>query len=178
MFFDTDNNPSTGYAPPIGSEMLIQSGYSYQEKNGNFNDGVGINGLNWLCLPAAPGTNFEFRLSRSATFQDTTPVFTTNIIQFLFQGMTPSFVVENTAPASGGTIGYTNTTAVSVPPLPLGKLAIAGLTGKKAAIVWDPPGTLQSCTNLTNASWTNVPSAASPFVIPVSGTSQFFRLTQ
>jgi len=47
-------NPGTGYSA-IGSEMLIQSGYSYQEKDGSFNDNYGINGLNWKCLPASPG---------------------------------------------------------------------------------------------------------------------------
>jgi len=176
MFFDTDNDPTTGYSA-IGSEMLIQSGYSYQEKNGNFNDGVSINGLNWLCLPAAPGTNFEFRLARSATFQDTTPVFTTNVFQFLFQGMTPGFVVENTAPAGGGTIGYTNMTPMSVPPLPPGKLAIDNLRGGNAAIVWDPPGTLQFSTNIIRPSWTSIPAATSPYVVPASGGSQFFRLS-
>jgi hypothetical protein len=177
MFFDTDNNPATGYSA-IGSDMLIQSGYSYQEKNGNFNDGVSINGLNWLCLPAAPGTNFEFRMSRSATFQDTTPVFTTNAFQFLFQGMTPGFIVENTAPAGGGTLGYTNMTPVSVPPLPLGKISISSLPSGNAAIAWDLPGTLQFCTNLANPSWTTLPAATSPYVAPVSGKSQFFRLIQ
>jgi Immunoglobulin domain len=179
MFFDTDNNPSTGYQPPIGSEMLVQSGLAYQEKDGNFNDGYGINGLNWLSLPATPGTNFEFQMSMAATFgEDGFPVFTTNAIQFLFQGMDPNFDVVNTVPASGGTISYTNVSPVSLAPLPLGKLAVDRLSGGNAAIVWYPPGTLQSCTNLTNPTWTNIPSATSPYVVPASVKSQFFRLTQ
>ena len=41
MFFDTDNNSSTGYQV-WGSELLVQSGYAYQEKNGGFNDGVAL----------------------------------------------------------------------------------------------------------------------------------------
>jgi hypothetical protein len=180
MFFDTDNNPTTGYQAvggEIGSEMLIQSGYSYQEKDGNWVDGFGINGLNWLCLPASPGTNFEFQLSRSATFgEDGTPVFTTNIFNFLFQGMTPGFVVENQAPLSG-VISYTNVTFPTVPSLPLSGLSISPLSGGQAAIVWSPPGTLQSASAL-NGSWTNLPAATSPYVIPVTGAGQFFRLTQ
>jgi hypothetical protein len=175
MFFDTDNNPGTGYAA-FGSDMLVQSGYSYQEKDGGFNDGYGINGLNWLCLPAAPGTNFEFRLSKSATFgQDGTPVFSTNLINFIFQGATPSFTVENTAPLSG-VLSYTNSGAASPAALPLGVLAISALAGGQAAVVWDPPGTLQASSSLAPASWTNLTSAASPYVIPVLGTNQFFRL--
>lgn len=176
MFFDTDNNPATGYSA-IGSDMLIQSGYSYQEKDGSFNDGYSINGLNWLCLPASPGTNFEFRLSKAATFgQDGTPVFTTNVLNFIFQGMTPGFVVENEVPPSGE-LSYTNATPVSPAALPVGQLSIAALAGSQAAIVWDPPGTLQE-SSAPSGPWTNQPAATSPYVIPVSGTSQFFRLTQ
>ncbi len=179
MFFDTDNNIGTGYGPgALGSEMLIQSGYGYQEKNGGFNEG-GINGLNWFCLPAAPGTNFEFSISKAATFAtDSTPVFTTNVLNFIFQGMNTSFVVVNQVPVGGGVITYNDTTSVPVAPLPLGKLAIATLPAKQAAIVWDLPGTLQVSSSLAGGSWTNVPAASSPYVIPASGGNQFFRLTQ
>jgi len=176
MFFDTDNNAGTGYSA-IGSDLLVQSGYSYQEKDGNFNDGFGINGLNWLCLPQAPGTNFEFQLSKAATFgEDGTPVFTGNVINFLFQGMTPGYVVLNQAPAFG-VISYTNMTNTTVAPLPLGTLSLSALPGRQAAVVWNPPGTLEMSSSLTG-SWTNMPSATSPYVIPVSGTKQFFRLSQ
>jgi hypothetical protein len=158
--------------------MLIQSGYSYSEKNGSFNDFLGINNLNWLCLPQAPGTNFEFQLSKAATFgDDGTPVFSTNIINFIFQGMTPGFAVENTVPASG-VLSYTNITPPTVSALPLGKLSIAALSGNQAAVAWDPPGILQESGSLAGGSWTNLPSATSPYVIPASGKTQFFRLTQ
>ena len=176
MLFDTDNDAGTGYSA-IGSEFLVQSGFAYQEKDGNFNDGFGINGLNWLCLPQAPGTNFEFQLSKAATFgEDGTPVFTANVINFLFQGMTPGFVVLNQAPASG-VISYTNMTTTMAGPLPLGKLTMSALPGRQAAVVWNPPGTLQVSSSLTGP-WTNLPPATSPYVIPVSGAKQFFRLSQ
>jgi hypothetical protein len=176
MFFDTDNDAGTGYSA-VGSEMLVQSGSSYQEKDGNFNDGFGIIGLNWLCLPQAPGTNFEFQLSKAATFgEDGTPVFTANVINFLFQGMTTGFVVLNSAPASG-VISYTNMTSTTVAPLPLGKLSISSLPGRQVAVVWNPPGTLQVSSSLTGP-WTDIPPATSPYVIPFSGTKQFFRLSQ
>jgi hypothetical protein len=181
MYFDTDNNEATGFAVNgvLGSEMLIQSGGGYQEKNGTFNDGYGINGLDWLCLPAEPGTNFEFEFSRAATFgQDGTAVFSTNVINFIFLGQTPGFVAENWVPPIGsGFLSYTNVTAPSVAALPLGNLAIDSLFGGQVAIVWQPPGSLQASTNL-NGSWTNVPAATSPYVIPVAGTGQFFRLSQ
>ena len=180
MFFDTDNNPGTGYGA-IGSELLVQSGFSYQEKNGGFNDNAPLNGLNWLCLPAAPGTNFEFRLSRAATFQDATLVFSTNQINFMFQGQTPGWALENQAPPSGApssAISYTNTTPPSVAPLPLGQLSVSALPGGQAAIVWDLPAGLQQSSSLGGGSWTNLPAATSPYVIPASGAKQFFRLAR
>jgi len=175
MFFDTDNNAASGFSV-FGSELLIQSGFSYQEKNGGFNEGS-INGLNWTCLPAAPGTNFEFSISRAATFNsDSTAVFPTNVLNFVFQGMTPGFVPVNLAPASG-VISFTNTAVVNVPSLPLGRISIQSLSGGKIAVAWDQPGTLQSRGSLTSGTWTNVAGAISPYVISALGTQSFFRLS-
>jgi hypothetical protein len=156
--------------------MLIESGFGYQEKNGNFNDGTGINGLNWLCLPAAPGTNFEFSISRAATFaSDNAAVFTTNVLNFQFVGLMTTFVPANRAPSSGA-ISFTNMPTVNVPSMPPGLLAIERLAGGQVALVWDSPGKLQARPSLSGGSWTNVPTA-SPHVIPASGTQMYFRLT-
>jgi hypothetical protein len=177
MFFDTDNNPSTGYSA-IGSDLLVQSGYSYHEAAGSFNDGTGINGLNFLSLPASPGTNFEFQMSTAATYgAGNAPLFTTNLINFIFQGMTPGFVVENTVPASG-LLSYTNVIPPTIAPLPVGKLAIYALPGKKAVVAWDQAVTLQESSLVTGGVWTNLPAATSPYVIPLTGGNQFFRLSQ
>src|SRR5882672_4218379 len=45
IFVDADNSVATGYGAGgyVGSEMLIQGGAAYQEKNGGFNEGD-ING--------------------------------------------------------------------------------------------------------------------------------------
>jgi hypothetical protein len=177
MFFNTDANPNTGYSA-IGSELLIQSGFSYQQKNGGFNEG-GINGINWTSLPLAPGNDFEFRFSRLATFaSDGTPVFPTNELTFLFQGMTPAFAVVNQAPWDGSLLSYTNGTPLSVPALPLGQLAASSVPGANIAIVWDPPGVLQFKGSLSNDTWTNLPAATSPYIVPASGGARFFRLAQ
>jgi len=179
LYFDTDNNINDGYEPgTIGSELLIQSGYSYDERGGTFG-GPGIDGLNFLCLPASPGTNFEFQLSRSAVFaSDLTPVFATNLINFVFQGWTPSYNPENQAPP-GGVISYVNITPPTVAPLPLGGVGISSLADGQDALFWNSPGTVQSATNLAGP-WTNVSAATSPYVIPTttSGSGQFFRLAQ
>jgi hypothetical protein len=176
MFFNTDGDPNTGYSA-IGSDLLIQSGFGYDEKSGGFNDGS-INGLGWTRLPATPGTDFEFSFSRAATFaSDSTPVFPTNVITFLFQGMTPAFAVLNQAPADGGLISYTNAAPLDIPGLPLGRIAISNLPRGNIALVWDS-GTLQSSDSLTDNSWTNMPAAISPYIIPSTEGQRFFRLAR
>lgn len=177
MFFDTDNNASTGYGT-IGSELMVQSGDAYQEKNGGYNEGETLVGLNWLSLPASPGTNFEFRMCKAATFSDGTPVFTTNILNFLWEAANTSFVVQNIVPAGGGEVSYTNVPPVSVAALPLGSLALFNLKIGQAAVVWNPPGTLQVSSMLKGSAWTSLPSATSPYIIPITSTNQFFRLSQ
>src|SRR5262249_55084210 len=62
MFFDTDSYIGTGFPVLgyIGSEMLIQGGAAYDERNGKFNNGT-VNSLGWQSAPAAPATEFEVR---------------------------------------------------------------------------------------------------------------------
>lgn len=88
-FFDGDNDSGTGYNVDglgiFGSEMLVQAGAGYQEKNGGFNEG-GINGLDWLAAANGTSTEFEFRVSRAATYaSDGDPVFTDTSIELLLQ---------------------------------------------------------------------------------------------
>src|ERR1035441_10152806 len=99
----------------------------------------------------------------------------------MFQGQTPGWALENQAPPSGApssAISYTNTTPPSVAPLPLGQLSVSALPGGQAAIVWDLPAGLQQSSSLGGGSWTNLPAATSPYVIPASGAKNFFRLAR
>jgi len=177
LYFDTDNNVNTGHLPgTIGAELLAQSGAGYQEKNGGFNEG-GINGLDWACLPASPNLDFEFSFSQLATYaSDGLPVFTTNVLNFHFEGQTTSWAAVNEAPPSG-VLSYTNV-SVTVPPLPLSKLAASPLPGPRVAITWEGAGSLQAIDSLKGGSWTTLPNAVSPYVIPASATQQWFRLAQ
>ena len=173
FFFDTDNNPTTGYTAWGGAEMLIQGGAGYQEKNGAFNEGD-INALDWLCIPADSSTNFEFRISRAATYaNDNLPVFTTNIINFAFDAENTSYQSVNRVPTSGS-LSYT---LVEAPPIEPGPLGIS-FAGGQVHVTWVGPGTLQSCGSLVNAQWTNVPSAGGQYVIPATAAEQYFRLAQ
>ena len=57
IFLDADNSVGTGFgAGGLGSEMLIQGGAGYQEKNGGFNEG-GISGLGWAAPRPGPEHN-------------------------------------------------------------------------------------------------------------------------
>jgi len=107
-FFNGDNNTGTGYsAHGTGSEMLIQGGVGYQEMNGGFNEGA-INGLNWAGLPDGAATEFEFRVSRNATFVNTgTPVFSSDGFTITLESETPNFVPTEWYPPSGGGVAYT-----------------------------------------------------------------------
>jgi hypothetical protein len=177
IYYDTDNDANTGHLPgSVGAELLTQSGLGYQEKNGGFNEG-GINGLNWSCLPATTNSDFEFSISRAATYaSDNLPVFTTNVVNVHFQGQTPNFAVVNDAPPFG-VVSYTNVDFV-VPTLPVSRLAASPLASNRMAVVWEGTGTLQAKDSLTSGSWTNVPSATSPYVPPTTPGPLFFRLTQ
>jgi hypothetical protein len=175
-YYDTDNDMNTGHLPGVlGAELLTESGGGYQEKNGDFNEGD-INGLNWSCLPASPNLDFEYSISRAATYaSDNLPVFTTNVLNVHFQGQTTGWAAVNEAPP-GGMISYTNVD-ITMPTLPLSRLAANLLSGNRVAVTWEGTGTLQ-VGSLTSGSWTSLPTATSPYIPPASPGPLFFRLTQ
>ncbi len=186
LFFDTDNNNGTGYSA-IGSEFLQQSSSFYQERGGTFSSEgqVLVNmAAGYLIRPNVRETtfpaDFEFRYPRNAAFSAASGgglVFSTNVVNFLWQGQTPGFVPVNVASINGGVISYTNTVQTVVPPLPLGGLSIGTGPGHNVAVTWDTPATLQTVDSLNNT-WTNVPAAAVPYITPAAPGQQFFRLTK
>ena len=86
ILIDADNNPGTGFtASGLGSEMLIEGGAGYQQKNGGWNEG-GITGLGWAAAPAGAATQFELRVARTATYaSDNAPVFSGDTIALLLE---------------------------------------------------------------------------------------------
>jgi len=104
IFIDADNDATTGFAIIVGSEMLIQGGAGYQEKNGGFNEG-GINGLDWAAAPSGTGMEFEARISRRATFaSDGQPVFGNPLIALLLEAEDSNFTRRETAPDGEGLV--------------------------------------------------------------------------
>jgi len=171
LFVDADpENP--GYSTwGIGSELLVQQGAGYQQKNGAFNEG-GIEGLDFSMAPTGTGTAFELRISRSARYaSDQLPVFVADTIRFFLETENTSFATTDTAPDSGG-LEYT---FVPVSPAELGPLAIS-LSGGEILLTWPGPGTLQARDSLTSGSWTDVPDAVSGVTLPIGAGPQFYQL--
>jgi hypothetical protein len=174
IFLDADNNTGTGYSFRIGSEMLIQGGGGYQEKNGGFNEGD-INGLDWAIEPGGVGTDFEFRFSRNATYaKDGQPVFTNSTIGIVFDAEDTSFRTVDTAPDSGG-LFYT---LFDAPSAPLGRLRFETGPLGELTIQWPGPGVLEARTSLTSGQWETVWDLPPPYFIDIAEGQRFYRLMQ
>ena len=171
LFIDGDNNAGSGYSFRLGSEMLVQSGGGYQQKNGGFNEG-GINGLDWAISPEGVGTDFEFRISRKATFaSDGLPVFTAPAVGLVFDAENTSFQTVDTAPDSGGLV-YT---FFDAPSTTLGQLRFETDPFGELTINWSGPGVLQSRASLTSGQWETIWSQPSPYDVVTPAGQQFFR---
>ncbi len=172
IFVDGDNS-SSGYPFRIGSEMLIQGGAGYQQKNGTFNEGA-INGLDWAIQPGGVGADFEFRISRNATYaSDGLPVFTAPAIGLVFDAENTSFQTVDTAPDSGGLL-YTLS---DVPGETLGRLQMAKDAFGEVTVRWSGAGILQSRASLTEGQWTNVdPTDPNAYFVGTPTGQAFFRL--
>ncbi|MFO1501438.1 MAG: hypothetical protein U1G07_24125 [Verrucomicrobiota bacterium] len=126
VFVNGDGDSATGYgAHGTGSEMVIQNGTGYQEKNGGFNDGSVIQDLGWAVAPAQPGSQFEFRMSRAAKFEDGTGVFTSDTISLLLESENPNYSEVDVA-KDDGPLEYTLDAA---PPAASGQSELVSVTG-------------------------------------------------
>jgi len=167
LFVDGDLNARTGYPVTgtlFGSEMMIESGYGYDQRNGSFNAGSILN-LGWAIAPSVSTNEFEFEVSLAALYPDSTKVFGTNAIRLLLQDDRG----PETAVATG--IEYV------ISPPQLGPLFINQSNGI-ISIVWTSPGTLEYTASLLAGQWTNLNSVTSPYIFQAGSGPQFFRLTQ
>jgi hypothetical protein len=172
LFIDADSTLATGYAVGgIGSEMLIQSGVGYQEKDGGFNEGD-INGLDYAIAPSGNATDFEFRFSRSATYAASgLPVFTTNTLTFVLEAESSGFATKDLAPDSGGfmfAISNSNQAA---------SLVITR-NQDQVTISWSGQGKLQSRPSLTTGNWQEITNAPNPYLFQITNSVGFFRVVQ
>ena len=164
LFFDTDVNARTGYPVSgalFGSEMMIESGYGYDQRNGSFNNGS-VSGLGWAIAPAASTNEFEFRVSLAALYPDSTRVFGTNALRLLLQ--------DDRGPEVAVATGI----EYEISPPPLGPLDISE-SNSVINLAWTGGGTLQSAASPAG-DWANVANAVSPYRLTVGAGQQFFRL--
>jgi hypothetical protein len=172
FFFDADANRSTGYSFGVGSEMLVQGGAGYQEKNGGFNEG-GIDGLDWLMGPSGVASEFEFRLSRHATYaSDGLRVFTNNAIAFVFDAENTSFQTVDLLPDSGGLF----TPLAEPPALTPGPLTLSLNEFGETTLSWPGTAMLQVRASLSGGDWQTILDGTGPLVISLDGARGFYRL--
>ncbi|MBI2927118.1 MAG: hypothetical protein HYY24_15590 [Verrucomicrobia bacterium] len=128
IFIDADGNPTTGYNLDgrfFGSELLLESGVGYQQKNGAFNEG-GIDGLDWAAAPRGAATDFEIRISRQAKYAaDGLPVFSGDAVGILLEAENAQYLTIDTAPDDDG-LAYTLTPA---PPVATSNSTLITLAG-------------------------------------------------
>ncbi len=174
IFIDADNSVETGYSfRGIGSDMLIQSGSGYQEKNGGFNEGA-IDNLDWRMAPEGVADDFELRFSRKARYSnDGEPVFVGDTIALFLESEDTSFQSVDVAPDVEPILH----TLSSVPPSDLGTLGFER-TATGIRLSWDNAGRLQATDSLSTPNWQDVASATSPYEAQASGTARFYRLTE
>ncbi len=166
LFFDTDMNVETGYPVAgalFGSEMMIESGYGYDQRNGGFNAGS-VSGLGWAIAPTLSTNEFEFRVSLAALYPDNTRVFGTNALRLLLQ--------DDRGPEVAVATGI----EYELSPPPLGPLDISQ-SNSMVNLTWPGGGTLQSAAS-PGGGWTNVVNAVSPYSLTVGSGQQFFRLAR
>jgi hypothetical protein len=166
LFIDTDLNAQTGYlvaGASFGSEMMIETGYGYDQRNGSFNAGS-VSGLGWAIAPSVSTNEFEFQVSLSALYPDNTKVFGTNALRLLLQ--------DDRGPETAVETGI----EYVISPPPAGPLFINQSNGV-INIVWTGSSTLQSAPAPSGV-WTNVANAVSPYIFSAGSEQQFFRLSR
>ena len=167
LFFDTDVDAQTGYPVAgalFGSEMMIETGYGYDQRNGSFNAGA-IANLNWAVAPLASASEFECQVSLGALYPDHSKVFGGDTFRLLLQ--------DNRGPETAVETGI----EYKISPPQLGPLFITQ-SNNLINVIWAGPGTLQYATSLPAATWTSLTNAASDYSFPAGSGQQFLRLVQ
>ncbi len=80
IMIDADQNPGTGFPwVGVGSEMFVEDGSGYQQKNGGFNEGS-ASGLDWQSAPTGQIHQFEARIARGVLDAEGVAVFQQTLI--------------------------------------------------------------------------------------------------
>ncbi|MGK0185558.1 MAG: hypothetical protein ACI9R3_001336 [Verrucomicrobiales bacterium] len=89
VLIDSDDDSATGYQvsgadPSFGSEMMIESGAGFDQRNGEFNEGE-LGAVPWELSPVGAATEFELRIPRDLAYADGSPVFQGETFKVLLQ---------------------------------------------------------------------------------------------
>lgn len=164
VFFDTDLKAQTGYPVTgalFGSEIMIENGNGFDQRNGGFNAGP-VSNLGWSVLPSLSTNEFEFQVSLSATYADNSRVFGRTPFRVLLQ--------DNRGPETAVETGI----ECRISPPQLGPIFLDQLTNV-GRIIWTGPGSLQY-SSMPAGPWTRLTNAASPYSLRFGSNAQFFRL--
>ena len=172
IFSDTDNDLATGFPTVgLGSEMMIENGNGYQQKNGQFNEG-GLVDMDFLLAPEGSSSEFECRISRKTTYEsDGERVYSGDSVGLAVELISNAWSSMDSAP-SEGPVAYTFTQAAVITPGPLS----VQLSGGNIQLTWTGAGVLESKDDLGSGAWTTVSNATSPFSINPDGKQRYFRL--
>lgn len=102
VFIDADANPATGLSiGGIGSELMIENGGGYQQKNGGWNEGSASD-LGWAAAPNGQTTEFEVRVSRQVRDAGGELVFASDSILLTVEAEDGNWATVDMGPDSGG----------------------------------------------------------------------------
>jgi hypothetical protein len=102
IFIDTDNDINTGYAAGSkGTEILIQRGKVYSQKNGGFNDGL-ISATAVSDADMGVVSQVEISIPKNLLHPDSSDVFNGGVIRLYIQSEDSSWSVVERVPDSGG----------------------------------------------------------------------------
>lgn len=102
VFIDADANPATGLSiGGIGSELMIENGGGYQQKNGGWNEGSASN-LGWAAAPSGPTAEFEIRIARQVRDAGGELIFASDSILLAVEAEDSNWATVDIGPDSGG----------------------------------------------------------------------------
>ncbi|MDH7501345.1 MAG: immunoglobulin domain-containing protein [Verrucomicrobiota bacterium] len=172
ILVNADNDDQTGLLGYRGSELMIENGNGYQQKNGGFNEGE-VADLGFELAPTTAASEFECCISRKATYPtDGLPIFAHDTIQFYLELITSNWALADVAPIGGSVVHA----LAEIPPQPA-QLNVQ-LVNKQVQITWAGPGTLEWCENLSTGIWTPLSGATSPYLVSPTAPARYFRLKQ
>ncbi len=102
VLIDADASTATGHPRlNVGSELMIEDGAAYQQKNGGFNEG-NASALDWAAAPAGQVTEFEARISRGVLDAEGLPVMVNDSLALAFEAQNGSWATVDQAPDTEG----------------------------------------------------------------------------